>query len=121
MQFAKNIVYGYDVVALTKAADLDAWLKCQSGFLSPMSTGYTAFCLASALGGTRSFVFQLVIHAWKKLPWCGPFTCDVESGLNDMIASLAAGVIFIVVFMQLILEITKRRLKKRRKPVKKVL
>jgi hypothetical protein len=119
-KFVQNLVRGYSVVSLTKAADADSWWKCQSGSLSPMSTGYSAFCKTSAVGSSRPLAMQLVIHAWKELPWCGPFTCDVESGAADLIASIAAICVALVILMFLILEFVAFRTKKMRKRFKKL-
>jgi hypothetical protein len=119
-RFASNLVRLYAAVSLTKAADADSWWKCQSGVLSPMSTGYSSFCKASAVGSTRPFAVQLAIHAWKDLPWCGPFACDAESGAADIVASLAAICIFTAMALLLIREFAALRTKKRR-PKKLVL
>jgi hypothetical protein len=117
-RFASNLVRLYTAVSLAKAADADSWWKCQTGVLSPMSSGYSSFCKASAVGSTRPFLVQLVIHAWKDLPWCGPFACDVESGAADIVASLAAICIFTAIALLLIREFAAFRTKKKRRPKK---
>jgi hypothetical protein len=116
-RFAQNMARGYSAVSLTKAADADSWWKCQTGSLSPMSTGYSAFCKASAVGSSRPFLVQLTVHAWKELPWCGPFTCDVESGAADIIASLAAACVMVVALMLLLRELAACRTRKKRRPL----
>lgn len=112
-RFAQNLVRGYTVVSMTKAADTDSWWQCQNS-LSPLSTGYSAFCKASAVGSSRPFAVQLAVHAWKELPWCGPFSCDVESGAADVVASLAAICLFTAASLLLIREFAAIRTKKRR-------
>ena len=113
-KYVQNLVAGYSLVRLRQAADLEAMLGCQTS-LSYMATGYRAFCETSAVGASRPFAAQLALHAWNELPWCGPFKCDAESGIQSLVSSLAALLILTYITLQLVKQVVVRR-KRRKSP-----